>query len=212
MTVGARVERARGEVEVRAVGINLRFGFIGSDVVHFLGGLRLRERVGLLAEVGHHFLARGEAESGGRGNARLGVVTVGNGAVRENLGDALHAREAGVKVKVALLDLRFGGRGVHYVPENRGRLAQHKLFFDFFMRLETPSPISKKTPPRFPGQRRGVVFSPLYPIFTPSYILSLSFSMSFSYLFLYTPPSPIYKKVQKSPRKGASENGKTGRT
>ena len=98
----------------------------------FLGGFRLRERVGLLAEVGHHFLARGEAESGGRGNARLGVVTVGNGAVRENLGDALHAREAGVKVKVALLDLGFGSGVIHYVPENRGAAPYSKLFLVFF--------------------------------------------------------------------------------
>lgn len=146
--------------------------------------------MGLLAEVGKHFLARGEAESGGGGNARLGVVTVGNGAVRANLGDALHAREAGVKVKVALLDLGFGGGVIHYVLENRGAAPCRKLFFDFLMRLETPSPISKKRPRDFPGTRRGVVFSPHSPIFNH---LKLPLSLLYVYPYIYS-PTPIYKK------------------
>ena len=95
--------------------------------------------MGLLAEVGHHFLARGEAESGGRGNARLGVVTVGNGAVRENLGDALHAREAGVKVKVALLDLRFGGGVIHYSLRIGARYRSTSFILFFYAESFVPT-------------------------------------------------------------------------
>ena len=130
MTVGTRVERARGEVEVRAVRVDLRFGLVYGVVFHFFGWVEVEGKGGLLAKVGHHFLARGEAESGGGGNARLGVVTVSNRTVRENVGDALHAREAGVEVKVALLDLGFGS-GIHYSPRIGARY-RASSFFSFF--------------------------------------------------------------------------------
>ena len=49
VTERARVQRARGEVEIGAVRVDLRFGLVYGLVLHFLGGLRLREREGLLA-------------------------------------------------------------------------------------------------------------------------------------------------------------------
>ena len=139
VTVGACVQRARGKVEVRAVSVDLRLGLVYSLVLHFFGWVKVKGKGNLLAEVGKHFLARGEAEGRGGGNARLGVVTVGNGTVRANLGDALHAREAGVKVKVALLDLGFGGGVIHYVPENRRAAPCRKLFFVFFAESFVPT-------------------------------------------------------------------------
>ena len=104
MTVGACVERARGEVEVRAVGINLRFGFIGSYVVHLWVGLRLlRIRWGLLAEIASDFFARSVTEKGHGGNVSFSVVTVDNVAVvLQNR--ALDAPKLGVEVEATALE------------------------------------------------------------------------------------------------------------
>jgi len=158
----------------------------------FLGGLRLRERMGLLAEIASDFFARGVTEKGHGGDVSFSVVTVDNVAVvLQNR--ALDAPKLGVEVEAtALEDIQLVfSIGIHYVPENRGAAPCRKLFFDFLMRLETPSPISKKTPPRFPGQRRGVVFSPHSPIFNH---LKLPLSLLYVYPYIYPPPTRIYKK------------------
>ena len=131
MTVGACVERARGEVEVRAVGINLRFGFIGSYVFHFFGWVEVEGKGNSLAEVGKNFLARSGTESGGGRDAGLAVVTVGNRTVRADLDDPLHPIGGGVNVKVALLDLRFGGGVIHYSLRIGARYRSTSFFLIF---------------------------------------------------------------------------------
>ena len=105
---GARVQGAVREVEVRAVGVDLRLGLVDGLVFHCFEWVEVEGKGGLLAEVSLDFLASGETESLGAGNVAFGVVAVQHIATGAHADDALDAREGVVKVEVAGLNLSEG--------------------------------------------------------------------------------------------------------
>ena len=141
---GARVERAVREVEVRAVGVDLRLGLVDGLEFHCFEWVEVEGKGGLLAEVGLDFLARGDAESLGAGNVALGVVAVENVAALAHADDALDAPEGVVKVEVAGLDLSEGS-SIHFVLENRTGAPSLKLFFVFSCRTILVPTAQKKS-------------------------------------------------------------------
>ena len=94
----------------------------------------MRERAGLLAEIGLDFLAGGETESLGTRDVAFGVVTMQDIAAGAHADDALDTREGVVEVEMAGLDLGEGVRVrvIHFVLENRGAAPCRKLFLVFF--------------------------------------------------------------------------------
>lgn len=56
VTVGARVQRARGEVEVGAVRVDLRFGLMYGLVLHFFAWVKVKGKDGFTCRDSKRFL------------------------------------------------------------------------------------------------------------------------------------------------------------